>query len=408
MLYYLEITLAQIAAAFAVTGFVLGWAKSGFEKIGVRSVWAGILAGIIFACILSSFKNMTSRVDTRLWNFRIFFVLSLSIVLFIVFNLLKLKVQLIFISIFTAMTVLLSLHEVFAFPGVAFIAEQRTFSTGFIYKLFGILFAFIISFILFYCTAKNTFFLNPKIQKCILYIILILTLLWRILGLVYTAITKLWIKATHTLFLFSKFYANQKNLFLYACLLLCLTVSVILTVKSFNVKEPYKNPAQHRKIRAKWLHIKRRSASCFICFILVVLTLTAGHAFNNRKIEIAPVEDSIQKDGNVYVSTEQVSDGHLHRFAITSPNGIEIRFIVIQKTNGKAFGVGMDACEICGETGYYEKDGQIVCKLCDVVMNVNTIGFPGGCNPMIVDYRVKDGFIIVPVEGLLFYEKEFK
>jgi uncharacterized membrane protein len=41
-------------------------------------------------------------------------------------------------------------------------------------------------------------------------------------------------------------------------------------------------------------------------------------------------------------------------------------------------------------------------------MNVNTIGFKGGCNPIIIDYSIQDGNIVVPIEGLLEYESEFK
>ena len=105
---------------------------------------------------------------------------------------------------------------------------------------------------------------------------------------------------------------------------------------------------------------------------------------------------------------DQVDDGHLHRFAYYSDEGTEIRFIVIKKPDSSAYGIGLDACDICGETGYYEKDGMVVCKLCDVVMNINTIGFKGGCNPIIIDYSIENGNIVIPGEGLVQYESTFK
>ena len=125
-------------------------------------------------------------------------------------------------------------------------------------------------------------------------------------------------------------------------------------------------------------------------------------------MELSPIEDALVQDGAVYVPFDQVSDGHLHRFGYTSDSGTVIRFIVIKKPNSSAYGIGLDACDICGETGYYEKDGQVVCNLCDVVMNINTIGFKGGCNPIIIDYEIENGYIIVPVDGLLEHESEFK
>ena len=89
----------------------------------------------------------------------------------------------------------------------------------------------------------------------------------------------------------------------------------------------------------------------------------------------------------------------------TTQGGVGVRVIAIKKPGANAYGVGLDACDICGTTGYYERDGQVVCSKCDVVMNINTIGFKGGCNPIVIDYEMKDGYILIPVEALAAYEK---
>ena len=72
------------------------------------------------------------------------------------------------------------------------------------------------------------------------------------------------------------------------------------------------------------------------------------------------------------------------------------------------YGIGLDACDICGEKGYYEREGQVVCNLCNVVMNINTIGFKGGCNPIVIEYKIQDGNIIVPIAELVKHEDIFK
>ena len=41
-------------------------------------------------------------------------------------------------------------------------------------------------------------------------------------------------------------------------------------------------------------------------------------------------------------------------------------------------------------------------------MNRFTIGMKGGCNPIVIPYEISNGQIIVPIEGLLEYESEFK
>ena len=40
-------------------------------------------------------------------------------------------------------------------------------------------------------------------------------------------------------------------------------------------------------------------------------------------------------------------------------------------------------------------------------MNINTIGFKGGCNPIPIEYTIKDGYIIVPFDTLVEHEDIF-
>jgi uncharacterized membrane protein len=221
-------------------------------------------------------------------------------------------------------------------------------------------------------------------------------------------LVKRYIPTSHVLFLYAKNVNNYSRLFLYSTILAGAVLPVMLIVKSLSVQEPYENKAQQRKIKAKWRGYRRWSIEVTACFLLVVFAMTGLETLTSQVIELSPIEDAVVKDGSVYVSFDQVSDGHLHRFGYTTDNGVTIRFIVIKKPNSSSYGIGLDACDICGETGYYEKNDQVVCNLCDVVMNINTIGFKGGCNPIIIDYSISDGYIAVPIDGLVEYESEFK
>ena len=107
------------------------------------------------------------------------------------------------------------------------------------------------------------------------------------------------------------------------------------------------------------------------------------------------------------IPLKQIDDGHLHRFEYPTKDGTKVRFIVIKKA-GSAYGVGLDACDICGASGYYEKDGHVICKLCEVAMNIATIGFKGGCNPIPLEYSVTEGKLTVPKSALEGSVKIFK
>ena len=120
---------------------------------------------------------------------------------------------------------------------------------------------------------------------------------------------------------------------------------------------------------------------------------------NNRTVELStPVELAVN-DRKISMPLETVNDGHLHRFSYTTENGTQVRYIVIRKSES-AYGVALDACDICGASGYYERNGQIVCILCDVVMNIGTIGMPGGCNPVPLDHEIMDGKIVIDTADL--------
>ncbi|MDR1422017.1 MAG: Fe-S-containing protein [Coriobacteriales bacterium] len=199
---------------------------------------------------------------------------------------------------------------------------------------------------------------------------------------------------------------NQSDIFLYAIILLALVVVVFALsaqLRSLHTvaasADAGENPALRRKARALWRTTRRWSTVLVAGFVITVLSFTVIRAYNERGIELTPAEPVEYVGTTIRIPLEAVEDGHLHRFAHITEEGIEVRFIIIKK-NEVAYGVGLDACNVCGATGYYERDDQVVCKMCDVVMNKQTIGFPGGCNPIPFEFTIEDGAFIVEVSLL--------
>lgn len=137
------------------------------------------------------------------------------------------------------------------------------------------------------------------------------------------------------------------------------------------------------------------------------MNLTALQKISKKEVRLSAAESFTLSGDIVSVPVERVSDGNLHRFEYKTQDEVGIRFIIIQK-NAFAFGIGFDACEICGATGYYQKGSQVICKLCDVVMNINTIGFKGGCNPIPLPYVIEDGEIRINVKDLEVEKRRFR
>ena len=175
--------------------------------------------------------------------------------------------------------------------------------------------------------------------------------------------------------------------------------AVASIVMGFKVKPTGPNEAIARSHVAFRRRAKAAGAWSLVAMIGITVALTYGVAQTQKVITLSPPEEYSLKDGVATITFSQVSDGHLHRFQYKAKDGTVMRFIIIKK-NGGAYGVGLDACDNCGDAGYYEKDGKIICKKCDVAINLATIGFKGGCNPVPFDYQVKPGKIVIQTSVL--------
>ncbi|ERJ89495.1 hypothetical protein HMPREF1992_02217 [Selenomonas sp. oral taxon 892 str. F0426] len=194
-------------------------------------------------------------------------------------------------------------------------------------------------------------------------------------------------------------FIDNQNMVIYAIYFVSILVPITLFLQPRPERPAWANPAQYRQLVSRAIRRKRWGAGLLAMLILTILVSSAGGWYANKKESLAPAVAVKAVDGLVQIPLEEVSDGHLHRYSYRTVSGTEVRVIIVQK-GGSAFGVGLDACEICGATGYFERDGQIVCRLCDVVMNKATIGLPGGCNPIPVEYRVAGGAVQISADTL--------
>lgn len=182
---------------------------------------------------------------------------------------------------------------------------------------------------------------------------------------------------------------------------------ILLFSKNVKISESYDNRAQLRKI--KYLMMRKRHLSIFFMAMITIniLSLSTVKSFANRDIKLSAPEDYIMENEHIIVSLSDLEDGHLHRYSYKASDGIDMRFFLIKKSEG-AYGVVLDACEICGPSGYFERGNDVVCKLCDVVMNRGTIGFKGGCNPIPIPYIVHDEKIKIDTKDLDAQSSVFK
>ena len=417
MLTYLISSVEDLIATAVLLALVLAYAYLAWDRTGKRIILVGAGVGVVAAAVMAFMKQTTSKIDTGMWNMYLFvamaIILLLALILFIkpiankTGNVGK-RIQQVLIAAFIALRIFYKLPDVFLYPFSFNLSDNSVLSTDFIFRVGGIVIGVVLIILLAFAAYKCARLMSQRNAGILAMAPAVILAVVQIMICLQTMLARRIIPSNHTLFTVVKWFSNSAEFFIFVILIIALIPIITVLWRSFNVHEPYSNPAQHRKIRARWRNYRRWAVCSFVCVIAAVLILTVVQDYNSRGPELSPAEECDVHDGACYVSFEQVEDGHLHRFNYITENGTAVRFIIIKKPNSSAYGIGLDACDICGVTGYYERDGQVVCKLCDVVMNINTIGFKGGCNPIPIDYSIEDGNIVLPTEGLEEYEDEFK
>lgn len=204
------------------------------------------------------------------------------------------------------------------------------------------------------------------------------------------------------------FILAHVNLFTFIFMVLVLLLTVLLYTKAKTTSLVGNNPAQIRKLKASLRRDRRTSLLLMAGMAITAYTVTRARYIFEKGVELTPAEPvTPNADGLIVIPLEQVNDGNLHRYGYKTTDGTLVRFIVIKKSEN-AYGVGFDACDICGASGYYQRGNQVVCILCDVVMNIATIGFSGGCNPVPLKYEILDGNMIIRPTHLEAEKSRFK
>jgi uncharacterized membrane protein len=158
------------------------------------------------------------------------------------------------------------------------------------------------------------------------------------------------------------------------------------------------NPAERRKA----LHLARRervwTRSLGALALLSITMITAQFVYSAGSTPNTPPEQIFNTGQQVRIPVSRVDDGRLHRFAYTASSGGTVRFIMMRLDSGR-IGVALDACQICGDKGYYQQGQQIICRNCTAAINPASIGQSGGCNPIELTAK-QDGqeIIIEPAE----------
>ena len=185
----------------------------------------------------------------------------------------------------------------------------------------------------------------------------------------------------------------RNELFFFITIVALAALMVLFEMKSRQpVELPAAGPARRK---ALWTARRERlwMASLYMCSFIFIVMITASFIYEKSASALSPATEITFVDGKVSIPLKEIYDGELHRFE-TKEGGIEVRFWLYQKPDGKIATL-FDACEICGGVGFYKGSNGVICKNCASPINLQSVGMPGGCNPVPLKAQVTSDAVIV-------------
>ena len=426
---YIWMVIQDLFVAVTLVTLIHSVTAFSFGKEKQRIHWGGIILGNISAVILAVVKNTTNKIVSSRWNHKIYVVIVLITLLYLLGMFItrrdtvkegKTKGGLtsIFGAGLSAVWIFYSLPGSIAYPFTFNTMGNGYLSWYFFQRLIGWGLAFLIlaiySALLYACVLSIkkkslpvlvlsvTALLNAAYCACRFFVPWVNRAKWLNWPVKFNRDDHEWAYSL------VRFTSDHFMTFLWITAALVFIIAAAFFAENTRITDPYDNPAKKRKLKAR-NRVRRREAVGFVfCLGLCIVSLSAVKAYDLREVSLSEPETYTVEGESILIPMDDVSDGHLHRYEYRTDNDVNVRWIVVKKPGSASFGTGLDACEVCGNAGYYENNGKVICKRCDVVMNINTIGFKGGCNPIPLSYEVKEGNLVFSIADLKAGEKEFK
>jgi FTR1 family protein len=154
---------------------------------------------------------------------------------------------------------------------------------------------------------------------------------------------------------------------------------------------PASGPQARLERAARSREMNRRRWTGIVA-LLVVGFLTTAFVATSRVPDRAPAQEVAIERGQLGFDAAACRDGHLHFFETTLPQG-PVRFFAVQV--GAELRTCFDACEICGDKGYFEDRGAVVCRNCTSPIALSSLGRSGGCNPIPLPHRLEGNRVVI-------------
>ncbi|GAB7025265.1 DUF2318 domain-containing protein [Geotalea toluenoxydans] len=161
--------------------------------------------------------------------------------------------------------------------------------------------------------------------------------------------------------------------------------------------------ATRRKLIAG--HLRERRCLLFFPFFATILMAVAVYESGHPSVEYwdpKPIAVKADGAGTIHIPVKDgetdLKDGKLHKY-IFLQGAKKVRFFVLYRSDELT--VVLDACSICQPEGYGQSEGTVICYYCKTLIPLETVGKPGGCNPVPVSFTADAGGVHLSAVSLI-------
>lgn len=152
--------------------------------------------------------------------------------------------------------------------------------------------------------------------------------------------------------------------------------------------------ASRKRIFIKAVRDQRvlKSLPVFVFFLFILSTWFVQSGETVGKLYI-PDPKPVQAENErvlipLQTPAEDLRDGAIHKYSV-QVSGENVRLLIMKKPDG-TLAACLDACEICPPDGYGQAKEHVICIYCNTPIPFDTVGKPGGCNPIPLEALVTD------------------
>jgi len=155
--------------------------------------------------------------------------------------------------------------------------------------------------------------------------------------------------------------------------------------------------AQRRRLLAAAIKTQRHRLVIPLFSVVILAAAAYQSSFPSTEYwDPKPIPISANQAGEIIIPKKgeiDLEDGKLHKY-LFKQGGREARFFVLMTPEGKLT-VDLDACAICKPDGYGQAEGSVICYYCKTLIPLETVGKPGGCNPVPIAFTEKGDSVVI-------------